>query len=375
MNYRNILVPMLSVALAVGFADCASACSAVIVGKKVSATGRVIVAHNDDGKLSLVVRHGMVPAQKGTLGFFWTEFKEPAGGVTPGDTMLNECGVLVMSNNGGWNKTWCGCRGTLPDEGVYSSLADGGIGFELRRTIAEKAHSAREGLDIATNLLTKSGYNYPSRIFAISDKDEAWLLEVILGRRFVARRCPDDEVVAYPNCLTITGIKPGDVVSGNIEQKRDTFNFTAEYQGPRTWKSPYNLFRAKNLYKTVCGVELSEDGDYPFSMKPKAPVNESMIKAALTSHFEGTPNAVKPHPSREDELTGKITVPICRIGTKESIICSFADNVKDTIMEIATGRPCEVPYITCRPFGGVVPEDTVRGEEALNRLANRAKPL
>lgn len=368
------LSALVGVLLAVPFAD-ANACSAIIVGKKASSTGRVIVSHNDDGNLSLRVRHAFVPAREGKLGFFWTEFKDPKGGVTPGDTMLNTCGVLVMSNNGGFMKTWMGRPGSLPEEGEYSSLTDGGVGFELRRTIAEQAHSAREGVDIATNLLTRFGYNQDSRNFAIADKDEAWVVEVIRGRRYVARRCPDDAVVAYPNCLTITRIESGDIVSGNIEPRRDTFDFTAAYQGPRSWRSPYNIYRMRYLYKGVCGVDPGEPEVYPFSLKPETPVTAAKIMSTLSTHYEGTPDAVKPHPTKQEEVTERHKAPICRIGTLESIVCLFSDNVTNIEMKIATGRPCETPYASYRPFGGVLPTDVSRGEEAVRRLENRAMPL
>ena len=368
------LSALVGVLLAVPFAD-ANACSAIIVGKKASSTGRVIVSHNDDGNLSLRVRHAVVPAREGKLGFFWTEFKDPKGGVTPGDTMLNTCGVLVMSNNGGFMKTWMGRSGSLPEEGEYSSLTDGGVGFELRRTIAEQARSAREGVDIATNLLTRFGYNQDSRNFAIADRDEAWVVEVIRGRRYVARRCPDDAVVAYPNCLTVTGIEPGDIVSGNIEARRDTFDFTAAYQGPRSWRSPYNLYRMRYLYKGACGVDPGEPEVYPFSLKPETPVTAAKIMSTLSTHYEGTPDAVKPHPTKQEEVTERHKAPICRIGTLESIVCLFSDNVTNIEMKIATGRPCETPYASYRPFSGVLPTDVSRGEEAVRRLENRAMPL
>lgn len=66
-------------ALAVGlvsapFAE-APACSAILVGKKASSTGYVIASHNDDGSLSIRVRHAFVPARDGKLGFFWSEFR------------------------------------------------------------------------------------------------------------------------------------------------------------------------------------------------------------------------------------------------------------------------------------------------------------
>ena len=372
---KNAVLFALSVGLAlVPFAR-TDACSAILVGKKASSTGRVIVSHNDDGSLSLRVRHAVVPPREGKLGFFWSECKDPKGGVTPGDALLNECGVLVFSNNGGFMDTWMGRPGTLPEEGEYSTLTDGGIGFELRRTIAEQARSAREGVTVATNLLTRFGYNLPSRLFAIADKDEAWVIEVIKGRRYVARRCPDDAVVAYPNCLTVTGIEPGDIVSGNIEAQRDTFDFTATYQGPRSWRSPYNLYRMRYLYKGACGIDPGEPEVYPFSLKPATPVTAAKIMSTLSTHYEGTPDAVRPHPTKADEVNERVKAPICRVGTRESIVCIFSDNVTNIELKVATGRPCETPYASYRPFGGVLPTDVSRGEEAVRRLENRAAPL
>ena len=372
---KSSMVFALAVGLAsVPFAE-VFACSAILVGKKASSTGHVIASHNDDGSLSIRVRHAVVPARDGKLGFFWTEFKEPRGGVTPGDSMLNECGVLVFSNNGGFMDSWMGRPGTLPDEGEYSAVTDGGVGFELRRMIAERAHSAREGIAVATNLLTRFGYNQASRVFAIADKDEAWVIEVVKGRRYVARRCPDDAVVAYPICLTVTGIEPGDIVSGNIEPQRGTFDFTAAYQGPRTWHSPYNLYRMRYLYKGVCGNDPGEPEAYPFALKPETPVTAARIMSTLSTHYEGTPDAVRPHPSKQEEVAERCKAPICRAGTLESIVCVFAACVTNIEMKIATGRPCETPYASYRPLGGVLPTDVSRGEEAIRRLENRAAAL
>lgn len=354
----------------------ASACSAVIVGKKASATGYVLVAHNNDGALTLHMRYAMVPARDGTQAYFWCECKNPKGGITPGDTMLNASGVIVASNNGGWNKSWCGRQGSLPDEGWFSELAGGsGIGYELRRTVAERAHTAREGLAIATNLLTVSGYCQPSRNFVIADRDEAWVLEVVKGRRFVSRRCPDDAVVAYPNCMTISRIEPGDVVSGNIEARRRDFDFSAAYQGPRTWKSPYNFFRLKHLYRLVCGAEPPMDGPCPFSMKPLRPVTPQMVRDALCSHYEGTPDAVTPHPDKELEVAESSRAPICRSSTLESFVCTFTAKPEDTEFAIAVGRPCETPYASYRPLSGTLPTNAVTGDAALRRMAGRDLPL
>ena len=350
------------------------ACTAVIVGRKASATGHVIVGHNEDGSGDYQIRHALVPARDGRFAFYWSEVKLDKGNPIPGDMMLNENGVIVFSNNGGWQKTWCGRTGTLPDEGEYSTLADGGIGFDLRRTIAERAKSAREGVDIATNLITTCGYRHPSRIFTIADRDEAWVVEAIKGRRFVARRCPDDAVVVHPNCLSIREIRPDDIVSANIAAKGPDFDFTAAYQGPRDWRSPYNRLRWRHLYRLTCGIELTDD-DYPFAVKPRSPVTPEMIKAGLSSHYEDTADEASPrHPAKAEETSESRPATICRASTQESIVCAFADAATNALLYCATGRPCETPYGLYRPLGGILPTDALRGEPAVRRLADRALP-
>ena len=96
-------------------------------------------------------------------------------------------GVIVFSNNGGVMPEWDGVKYRLPDEGDYSTLTDGGKGYRLRCDMIEKARTAREGVEILTGLVKKYGYTEPSRLFTIADKDEIWVVQVIQGRRFVAR--------------------------------------------------------------------------------------------------------------------------------------------------------------------------------------------
>ena len=363
---------LFAVAFAVA-AVSASACTAVIVGKRASATGCVMVGHNEDGGGS-VVRHAFVPAADGNFAFYWSEIKHLKGNCIPGDLLLNEKGVLVLSNNGGFMSDWCGRRGKLPDEGDASKLVDGGIGFELRRDVALKARTAREGVDIATNLVSRFGYNCASRIFTIADKDEAWVVEVIRGKRYAARRVPDDAVVVHPNCLSIQKVRPDDIVSANIAAKGPDFDFTAAYQGPRTWRSPYNLQRWRGLYRATTGVDLPET-EFPFSVKPLQPVTAKMIKTGLSSHYEGTPQTVKPHPAKADETTERTAAPICRSSTQESIVCVFAEGVTNLVLHSATGRPCETPYAAYRPLADVLPTDASCGEMALKRFREHANPL
>ena len=93
-------------------------CMTLIAGKKASATGRVLVGHNEDDGGYVVVRHGWVPAQdwaagsvmpaeegcaeipqvSHTLGYYWTEYRKDTCGLTTADGFVNERGVVIVSN-------------------------------------------------------------------------------------------------------------------------------------------------------------------------------------------------------------------------------------------------------------------------------------
>ena len=356
----------------------AVACDGFVVGRKVSATGRVIVSHNEDNLRKHRVRHALIPAgaplfsEPGrveipqvaqTYACFWSELKSADGDPNPGDLFYNENGVMVYSNNGGVYEEWDGVKYALPNEGFWSQCVDGGLGINLRFAVAQRARTAAEGVSIMTNLVMTYGYHPLSRVFTIADKDEAWLVQVIHGRRYVARRCPDDAVAAYPNCLTIGRIEPGDICSPGIDAKRDTFDFAATYQGPRTWKSPFNLHRGLDLYRIVAGVDVTDAKNYPFALKPAHKIAVDGIKRGLCSHYEGLPYEVSPkHP----EKGPKVLEPICRLGTLEAMVCVFGTKTSEDVIHLATGRPCETSYRVFRPFGGVLPDSVVTGAEAIN---------
>ena len=373
MKHERIVRICTFVALAAMIALGADACTAILVGKKASSTGRVIVAHNEDNRPGTYMRYAFLPRREGAMAAFWSELKASSGPGTVAHLFLNECGVIVYSNNGGVMPEWNGVKYTLPDEGEYSTLTDGGKGYRLRVDMIEKARTAREGVEIFTGLVKKYGYTEPSRLFTIADKDEIWVVQVIRGRRFVARRCPDDAVAVFPNCLTINKLQPGDIASDNIVAKGKDFDFISFYQGPRTWKSPYNLHRWQDAYRLAIGVDVPADGDYPFSVKPPRKVSVDDIKRALSTHYEGMPWEVKPNKHPDNNHTD--VQPICRKGTLESMVCLMGETPKETVMHIAVGRPCETPYSVYRPLAGELPSGAATGDKALRRLRDYDIPV
>ena len=187
-------------------------CFAVVVGKKASSDGSILVGHNEQNRGRRIVNYRYVPRLKfppgikiklkngGTLeevpqtfAFIWQE--NP--GVEFGDSYFNEWGVVIVSDA-------CPSREDSYEELVKrGEIRDGGIGYLLRRLVAQRARTAREGVKIAGELIERFGYTSMGRTYVIADPNEAWILAVVRGRHWIAERCPDDGVVLLPNLYII----------------------------------------------------------------------------------------------------------------------------------------------------------------------------
>ena len=180
----------------------ATACTAFVVGKKASATGYVIVGHNNDGFGPM--RYALLPATdsapalqeqgrvaglgggRSTALYWQAVYSDKAKvGKATGDVLLNEHGVMMFSNAGGFVQEWGGKESVMPDDETGKTV-DGGLGLALRFEVVRRARSAAEGVKIAVALIDKYGYGPDARTFTIADRDEAWMFCAVKGRRYVA---------------------------------------------------------------------------------------------------------------------------------------------------------------------------------------------
>ncbi len=366
-------------------------CMTVIVGKQISATGRVLVAHNEDDPGHVIVRHHfveakdhqpgeMIPAEKGlaqieqvphTLGYYWAEYVSDEGGLTSADAFANECGVVITSNSMGWSKE---------DDQDASVVTDGGIGYVLRRALAERAHSAREGAAVLMNLIDTYGYAPSGRAYTIADKDEAFMFQLVRGKHYVGARVPDNAVVVMPNHYTFHTLHDcpemfysKDIVSYAKEKGWFTsntgddsdFDFAAAYQGEKTWKSVGNLFRQKHGQRIVLkrNWNLEKEGT-PFCVYPDEKVDLKMLAQVMRCHYEGTEDDIDRFGPGRSPHNSALARRICTGTTLESNLWALGEEPKDLCAFTAFGRPCQVPYLPLHPLRGLpsVLRDTVSGE-------------
>ncbi|MBQ6592863.1 MAG: C69 family dipeptidase [Solobacterium sp.] len=334
-------------------------CSTILVGKNASKTGKVIVAHNEDDFVCAVQSHvvphrtheegeflrfddgtALVPQVPETLGYYWSEQRCP-GGEPFADAYINECGVAVVSNKG--FETYF----PATDEDHQ------GLGYGVRQIVAERAHTAREGVEVIKYLMDNFGYR-SERIYEIADKDEAWAVQVTHGRNFAARRIGDDEVYYMPNWLTIHEIDFSDtehkkfywsdtVVTDAIAMGRYTpakegdysdFDFAEAYQKFNVM-IPFNMFRSNYAWTYLVGEKMPYK---TFSAKAPRKYGLEEMKEALRLTVLGT---------EEDKA---ITEDWKGYGTGhewtvESTIILFDDDPKLTVAYRAFPMPARAPFV------------------------------
>jgi dipeptidase len=281
-------------------------CFTMIAGKDATDDGSVMLAHNEDGPGFIMINWYKVPHLKHsdseiirchsgaeikesaeTNAYLWLEM--PAHSFS--DSYMNEYGVVITSNQ-------CLSREDKP------VLKDGGIGYELRKLMAERARTARGAVKLAGKLIDLYGYNASGRTYSIADSQEAWMLSVVYGKHWVARRIPDNEVAIIPNYYTISEVDlydtlnylgSSDLISyAEIRGWYDPagtspFNFRKAYSDQENLMNLNNIARHWQALNILSKTHYRFEDVFPFSVIPQVKINILSFRSVLSDHYEGTP--------------------------------------------------------------------------------------
>jgi dipeptidase len=339
-------------------------CSTIIVGKEASATGFVMVGHNEDNDGNHIVnlyKAGSQDIPKGsivklkdgaaepntthTYSFFWIEMP----GQDFSDSYINENGVLITSNS-------------CPSKEQFGEISDGGIGYELRRLIAERALSSRTGVEMAGQLVEKWGYAGSGNTYIIADKNEAWLFAVVRGKQWVAMKIPDDHVAFIPNYFTIKELDLEDseifLASRDLisyarrrgwydEEKDGPFNFAKVYSQESNLNSMSNIGRMWIGVSLLSGREFKETDQFPVSFKPSKKIALKDIFNVLSNHYEGTKLDDSQGHKKDTPHNNKVQ-NICSSTQQLSFIAELRSGIPWDIggrIWIALRRGCVNPYM------------------------------
>ena len=303
------------------------ACTNLIVGKKASADGSVMCTYNCD-----------------SFGFlnpldFWAPGRHAEGdmiairgwGPQTGERLVKQIpftyGVVGLMNENQVSlveTTWGGRRELVNREGYFDY-------FSLMHLTLQRSATAREAIAVIDQLVQEYGYNSSGESFAVCDKDEAWIMEIVgkgpgrKGAVWVALRVPDDCISAYANSSRIQQFPQvkkvdkkkafceiegvcmysKDVISlarelGFYEGSDADFSFREAY-GPMDFSKirycearVWSFFRRHSdpaemdAYLPFINGQTEVCDHLPLWIKPKAPISVRELMDDMRDHYEGT---------------------------------------------------------------------------------------
>ncbi len=367
MAFQKSLLACAAAAALAAVSVNALACSTVVVGKAVSSTGNIIIGHNEDNggrifnpqyyvppakhKAGEMITYeptaAKIPQVPETLGFYWSQTLSPKG-ASFSDGFVNDAGVVIVSN---------ACTSIYDKE---QKLKDGGIGYGIRRLMAERAHTAKEAIDIAIKLLGEYGYFSEGRTYTVADHNEAWQIAIHKGNTWVARRIQDNEVTYIPNNFMIGVVDATDtknviVAPGLIERSIQNgrykpakagvysdFNYRVAVQPPEKRAAEYNRSRNELAWNYITGKKITDPEQFPYSAQPDRKFSVDDVKAILRLHED----SIGDDPGWYHH-NGFGT---CRPTSHESVVIELDPSPELITAFRAYARPCETPYVPGYPL-------------------------
>lgn len=346
----------------------AQACTTILVGKKASADGSVLVSHSDDGLND--ARLVYVPAKDHNPGsmrpVYYShcslDFKPQWGGTVshrivdatrapaygtagkkgqPGDPRSVPLGYIPQvahtyayfdANYGVMNEHQVSIGECTDKARVDDVEPEPGkrifYSAELSRVALERSKTAREAILIMGELIEKHGYYGTGETLIVADANEGWVMEMCAYDKdgtsgvWVAQRVPDNAFFVAANQFRIREVRSGDpdiMHSANIFAAAQEKGWWKPADGPLDWTSTYGGGEYHHPYYSLRRVWRAQSLVAPSLKLP------AWVEGAFTRVY---PFAIKP-----DQ---KLTV--------QDIFAIHRDNYEGTEFDLTKG-------LAAGPFG------------------------
>ena len=291
------------------------ACTNIIVGKKASVDGRVLVSYSADSYGCYGVMQHFAPGchPQGSVRPVYDWETNAYKGTIPEAPVtynvvgnMNEHQVTIAETTFGGREELVDTTGLLD----YGSL----IYIALQRS-----RTAREAIDVMTSLVEEYGYCSEGETFTLADPQEAWIMEMVgkgpgvKGAVWVAVRIPDDCVCAHANqsrihrfmhydkkeCLFAKDVVSFARSKGLYKGKDKGFDFAATYcpidfSGARACEARvWGFYRLcvdgmDRYFEYASGKDLTAT---PMDLfyRPNKQLSVQDVQAAMRDQYEGTP--------------------------------------------------------------------------------------
>lgn len=292
----------------------AFACSNLIVGKKASVDGSVMVSYNADdyGMFGHLCHYPAGTHPKGTM----RQIYDWDSGVYHGEIEEAPVTYNVIGNINEFQlsigETTYGGREEMVDS---TGILDYG---SLIYVTLQWAKTAREAISVMTSLVEKYGYNSEGETFSICDPNEAWIMEMqgtgagSKGVVWVAMRIPDDAICAHANQSRIGKFNMKDkknvlysknVISyarkmGWFNGKDSEFSWKNTYAFPdfsgrrfcdaRVWSFFNHYADDFDRYLPWALGKDKDAEDMPLWIVPNRKLSVADVENGMRDHYEGT---------------------------------------------------------------------------------------
>ncbi len=290
------------------------ACTNLIVTPGASTDGSTLVSYSADsyGMFGHLCHYPAAVNPKGTLRPIhdWDTGKF-LGNIAEAERTYNVIGNINEHQVTIAETTFTGREELIDTTGVmdYGSLIYVGL---------QRARTAREAIQIMTDLVAEYGYYSSGESFTIADPREVWIMEMIgkgpgvKGAVWVAIRVPDGYIAAHANQARIhqfplddkeNCIYSPDVITFARKKKyfngnNSDFSFADAYAPidfgarryceARVW-SFYNMFSKEAGKKYLPYITGHSDEPLPLYVRPDRRLSVRDIQLAMRDHYEDTP--------------------------------------------------------------------------------------
>jgi len=290
-------------------------CTMVLVGKKASVDGSVLLAHNNDLPGNIAAMIQVIPArQHGQVEMisFRNGLQIPQAARTFRMLIMN-CyygfseGDAVAVNE--YQVAIAGGVALKKDRNAKAEAADPlvgqGVTGYIRYIALQRSRTARECVEWLGKMYSKYGIAYPSGV-GVADPDEVWYMEAGGGRCWVARRIPDNSYMAIANGYRIGKVDFKDkknfifppylkklvTKKGLWHPEQGAFNFAKTFG--RKLRNENNYYNTRRVWRVQNLLTPSRKQDpgalfYPEMLKPDKEVTIQQLITILRDHYQGTP--------------------------------------------------------------------------------------
>ena len=316
---RKLFAVIACLVLAAAIAGNACACTAVYVGRGVSADGTTILAKSNDyqdvwgncvtitervenepGRRMPVDNEATVFAEipATTYRYTSTPFMDSATAVNglgrDATVCANECGVtMIMSIT-----AFSNAAALQADPLIGHGLTE----FTAVDLVVCQSATAREGVEVLLGLIDRFGSSEVN-IALIADQKETWYVEMYNGHQYAAVKLPEDKVCAFGNEFLLQD--PADyedcIVSPDLERLAVEHGFAvyggngrldllATYSGPEvvTNYSHMRTWIAHRVLSPSTAGEYRIDALYPLCFEPDGKVSLQDVMELIRNRYEQT---------------------------------------------------------------------------------------